>query len=103
MNFHAKKVTYITQEIFARLTMYNFCEIITAHVVIHQKERKHTYQVNFSMAIAICLRYFKYGGQLQPPDVEALIQKNILPVRNGRKDPRKVKTRSSVSFLYRVA
>jgi len=103
MNFHAKKVTYITQEIFARLTMYNFCEIITAHVVIHQKERKHTYQVNFSMAIAICLRYFKCRGHLQPPDVEALIQKNILPVRNGRKDPRKVKTRSSVSFLYRVA
>lgn len=103
VNFHSKKVSFIIQEIFSRLTMYNFCEIITAHVVIHQKERKHTYQVNFSMAIAICLRYFRCRGHLQPPDVEALIQKNILPVRNGRKDPRKVKTRSSVSFLYRVA
>lgn len=41
-NFHAKKVAYITQEIFARLTMYNFCEIITLHVVIQQKDRKHT-------------------------------------------------------------
>lgn len=102
-NFHAKKVAYITQEIFSRLTMYNFCEIITLHVVIQQKDRKHTYQVNFTMAIAICLQYFKCKGDISPPNVEALIQKNILPIRNERRDPRKVKSKSSVSFLYRVA
>lgn len=34
---------------------------------------------------------------------KALIQKNILPVRPGRKDTHKVKTKSAVSFLYRVA
>lgn len=102
-NFHAKKVAYITQEIFARLTMYNFCEIITMHVVLHQKDRKHVYQVNFTMAIAICMQYFKWKGHIPPPNIEALIQKNILPVRNGRKDHRKVRTKSSVSFLYRVS
>lgn len=102
-NFHAKKVAYITQEIFARLTMYNFCEIITMHVILHQKDRKHAYQVNFTMAIAICMQYFKWKGHIPPPNVEALIQKNILPVRNGRKDHRKVRTKSSVSFLYRVS
>lgn len=102
-NFHAKKVAYITQEIFARLTMYNFCETITMHVVLHQKDRKHVYQVNFTIAIAICMQYFKWKGHIPPPNVEALIQKNILPVRNGRKDHRKVKPKSSVSFLYRVA
>lgn len=37
------------------------------------------------------------------PDVEALIRKNILPIREGRKDPRKVKAKAVVSFLYRVA
>ena len=58
-NFHSKKVEYILQEIFARLTMYNFCEIITTHVVIQQKDRKYSYQVNFTMAISICLHYFK--------------------------------------------
>lgn len=102
-NFHAKKVAYITQEIFARLTMYNFCEIITMHVILHQKDRKHAYQVNFTMAIAICMQHFKWKGNIPPPNVEALIQKNILPVRNGRKDPRKVRTKSLVSFLYRVS
>ena len=30
VNFHSKKVEYIEQEVFARLTMYNFCEIITS-------------------------------------------------------------------------
>lgn len=103
MNFHSKKVPFIIQEIFSKLTMYNFCEIITAQVVIQKKECKHIYQVNFSMAIAICFQYFRCRGHSQPPDVEALIQKNILPVRYGRKDPRKVRARSSVSFLYRIA
>jgi hypothetical protein len=102
-NFHSKKVAYILQEIFARLTMYNFCELITTHVIIQQKYRKYSYQVNFTMAISICLHYFKCRNAESPPNVEALIQKNILPVRNGRKDPRKVRAKSSVSFIYRVA
>jgi hypothetical protein len=102
-NFHSKKTVYIIQEIFARLTMYNFCEIITTHVVIHQKNRKYSYQVNFTMAISICLHYFKCMNAVSPPNVEALIQKNILPVRDGRKDPRKARTKSPVSFIYRVA
>lgn len=102
-SFHSKKATYILQEIFSRLTMYNFCEIITMHVVIQQKDRKYSYQVNFTIAISICLHYFRCRNTVSPPNVEALIQKNILPIRNGRKDPRKVRTKSSVSFIYRVA
>jgi hypothetical protein len=102
-SFHSKKAAYILQEIFARLTMYNFCEIITTHVVIQQKDRKYRYQVNFTLAISICLHYYRCRNAISPPNVEALIQKNILPIRNGRKDPRKVRTKSSVSFIYRVA
>jgi len=36
--FHSKKVEYIMQEIYARLILYNYCEIITMNVVIHQKD-----------------------------------------------------------------
>jgi hypothetical protein len=103
INLHSKKVQFIIQEIFARLIMYNFCELITLHTVIKQKKgTKHLYQVNYTIAIAICLHFFKCRGH-EPPDVEALIKKNILPVRPGRKDPRKVKSKSAVSFIYRVA
>ena len=37
-NFHAKKVEYILQEIFARLIIYNFCERIITKIVIQQKK-----------------------------------------------------------------
>lgn len=99
--FHSKKAEYIMQEIYARLILYNYCETITMHVVIHQKDTKHVYQINYTIAIHIC-RYF-LRNDISPPDVEKLIQKNLLPVRPGRSDPRKVKPKSAVSFLYRVA
>ena len=102
-SFHSKKVEYIIQEIFARLTMYNFCEMITMHVVIKQKDTKYCYQANFTAAIKVCRYFFRCLNDASPPDVEALIQKNILPIRNGRSDPRKVKPKQAVSFLYRVA
>jgi len=100
-NFHAKKVEYIRQEIFARLIIYNFCERIITGIVIEQKDRKHTYQANFTVAVFLCREYFK--GRIPPPDLEAFIQKNVLPVREGRKAPRKVGPNSAVSFLYRIA
>jgi len=101
--FHAKKVEYIKQEIFARLLLYNFCEIITTHVVIQQKNTKHAYQVNYTLAIHICRRFLRFHSDISPPIAEMLIRKNLLPVRPGRSDPRKVKPKSNVSFLYRVA
>lgn len=103
VNFHSKKVDSIKQEIFAKLTMYNFCEMITMNVIISQKQRKHEYQVNFTTAIHICKYFFKYSNKRNLPPVELLIQQNILPVRKGRQDPRKLRPQSSVSFIYRVA
>ena len=102
-NFHSKKVEYILQEIYARLTMYNFCEIITTSVTIQQKSTKHVYQLNYTVAIHICRYFLKCRNNIHPPDVEALIRKNLLPVRTGRHDPRKVRAQKTVSFLYRVA
>ena len=103
VNFHAKKEEYILQEIFARLVMYNFCERITKCVVVKQdKNRKWTYQVNYTMAIHICIDYFKHRGN-EPPGVEILISKYILLIREGRTDERKLKAKSVVFFLYRVA
>ncbi len=102
-NFHAKKVDYIKQEIYARLTLYNFCEIITTCIVIESpKKARHSYQVNFTMAISICKRYLKCINFI-PLNVVTLIQKYILPIRPGRQDPRKVKPQTAVGFLYRVA
>lgn len=102
-SFHAKKVDYIKQEIFARLTLYNYCELITTYVVEHTENISKKNQVNFTIAIYICREYLRRKRKLRPPDVVKLIEKHILPIRPGRRDPRKVKPQASVSFLYRVA
>lgn len=47
LHFHSKKVMCIQQEIYAHLIMYNFSEMITSHVVIKQKHKKHTYKALF--------------------------------------------------------
>jgi len=100
-NFHAKKTDYIQQEIFARLIFYNFCERITSTIIIEKKQTKHAYQVNFTIAVIICRQFF--NGRIPPPEAAALIRKHVLPVREDRKAPRKVRPNSAVSFLYRVS
>ena len=103
-NFHSKKRDYIRQEIWARLILYNFCEAITTRTIMRQsnRKRKHSYQLNYTRAIHIC-RFFLSIRKGAPPDLESLISRELLPVRPGRSDPRKVKFQSAVSFLYRVA
>ena len=101
LNFHTKKVMCILQEIYAHMIMYNFAEMITSHVVIEKKQRKHTYKANFSVATHIC-RLF-YRGKTTPPNLEAIIAKNLIPIRPDRHRERYVKTRIFQGFLYRVA
>lgn len=102
-SFHSKKIEYIIQEIWARLLLYNFCEVITANVEIEKCTQNHVYQINYTFAIHICRYFISKMAEKSPPDVEALISKEILPVRPERHDPRKVDHKKAVSFLYRVA
>ena len=101
LHLHAKKVEFILQEIFAKLTMYNFCELITQSVVIQQKQKKYAYKVNFSDAVHVCFEFFLRN--VPPPIVEAMLMKYISPIRPGRKDTRKQTQKPAVSFTYRVA
>lgn len=102
VNFHSKKREHVIQEVFAKIIMHNFAEMITSHVVISQTGIKHVYQVNFTVAIHICRRFLSCLSSIPPPDVETLIRKNTLPVRPDRKAKRKARYKSAVSFLYRV-
>ena len=47
--FHSKKPEYIMQEIWSRMTLYNFCEIIATNVVINEKKR--TVNIHISSTI----------------------------------------------------
>ena len=101
VHFHAKKVEHIYQEIFAKLTMYNFSELITSPVVVQNCSAKYSYSVNFSAAVHVCRNFFL--GNVSPPELEALLSRLLLPVRPGRSNSRKPVQRPPFSFLYRVA
>ena len=101
LHFHAKKVEHIYQEVFARLIMYNFTELVTSPVIIQKADCKYAYKANFSVAVHVCRQFFL--GNVSPPAVEALIRKHISPIRPGRSRPRKMTAKHAVSFIYRVA
>lgn len=107
MNFHAKKVEYIKQEIFAKLIVYNFSEIIASHAAISintKKKNKHNYKLNYSMACKICHKFLKSFADIHPPDVIGWIQR-FLSVNKSedRVFPRNLRGIGAVSFHYRVA
>ena len=99
--FHSKKAEYIRHEIVARLIMYNLFEMITANVIIHEKNRKYDYTVNFSIAVHVCRMFIR--GDISPPDLEAQLSRNIVPIRPDRKRKREKHSRSVISFTYRLA
>ena len=101
LNFHSKKVMCIQQEIYARLIMYNFSEMITSHVVIKKKKRKHLYKANFSVAIHMC-RLF-YRKKTTSPNLEIIIANNLIPIRHARHQERRLYVKGFRGFLYRVA
>ena len=101
LDFHSKKVMCIHQEIYAHLIMYNFSEMITSHIVIEKKQRKYTYKANFSIAAHMC-RLF-YRGKATSPNLETIIARHIIPVRNDRHHKRNLTIKVFHGFLYRVA
>lgn len=101
LDFHSKKVMCIQQEIYAHLIMYNFAEMITSHVVIDKKQRKYTYKANFTVAAHMC-RLF-YRGKTTSPNLEAIIARNLIPIRTDRHRERNLTMKSYHGFLYRVA
>lgn len=103
INFHSIKPEYIEQEIWARLILFNFCAVITLHVVVVKKDTKHVYQVNFSMAMKICHRFIRLREHDPPLDVEALIGSYTLPIRHDRNFARQHRFHPPVSFNYRAS
>ncbi len=98
-NFHSKSPKYIEYEILCRMTLYNFCTIITMEVPIEKKTEKWEYQVNLSMAIKICFAFL--SDHMGPGNVEDLISRYILPIRPDRTYARQLRFQVPASFAYR--
>lgn len=106
VHFHSKKRNYVEQEAWAKLIVYNFCEAITRHITItrqteSESQNKFDYKINFATAACICKAYLKLNdGEINPC---RLIGRFLIPIRPNRTAPRKIKSQSAKSFLYRAA
>lgn len=92
----------ILQEINARMILYNYCELVTAHAVVKtSKNTKHVYKINFATAVNICRAYLKHGGD--ETETMLLIQRYLTPVRYNRKYPINLRPKRKRDFMYRAA
>ncbi len=102
-HLHSKKDDLVLQEIYAAITMYNFCVRIAGGVVINKQPKcKYAYEINLSMAIYICKQFCRaikkdYG------ELIADISSYTEPIRPGRKDKRNLRAKRFEGFIYRVA
>ena len=102
VNFHSRIKELILQEIYARLILYNFCELVVSHTVVQTRgETKHPYKINFATAVNICKDYLKHGGG--ETEKMLLIQKHLTPIRPNRQYPLKLRAKRNRDFMYRAA
>ena len=102
VNFHSRIKELILQEIYARLILYNFCELVVSHTVVQTRgETKHSYKINFATAVNICKEYLKHGGG--ETEKMLLIQKHLTPIRPNRQYPLKLRPKRNRDFMYRAA
>jgi hypothetical protein len=69
VNFHAKKKDSIIQEIYARLTLHNFCKSIVQNTILMNHDTTHNYQINFVMAVHVCRQFLRLYNTI-PLNVE---------------------------------
>jgi len=101
-NFHAKKKDSIIQEIFARLTLHNFCESIVQNAILINRSTKHNYKINFTRAVQICRKYLRFFNTILI-NVEALLKRHLSIIRDNRSFKRNLKPKKFTSFIYRVS
>jgi hypothetical protein len=101
-HLHGKSDDFARQEIFAALTMANFCGRISQLAVIDkQTDRKLTYAVNRKMATILCKKYFADDTA----DDEELLEKiarHTEAVRPDRQNVRNLRVKSFSGFTYRI-
>jgi len=102
VNFHAKKKDSIIQEIFARLTLHNFCKSIVQNTIMMNRDTTHNYQINFVMAVHLCRQFLRLYNTISF-NVEALICRYLSIIRHHRSFVRNIKTQTYISFSYRVS
>ena len=99
-HFHAKKRSFIMQEIFSKMILYNFASLLRLHTQFVQPRGKYFYRVNAAFAAHIAREFLL--GFVSAVNVEALIASLLLPVRPGQHKPRNMRAKHPACFQYRM-
>ncbi len=97
VHIHSLKKEFLIQEIYGKLTLYNFSAWLSAVVCVREKNVKHEYVVNHTQMQKICIRFLR--GAVS--DVKALISRYLVPIRPGRKFERCLRRQSADTLAYR--
>ena len=97
VHIHSLKKEFLIQEIYGKLTLYNFSAWLSTTVRLKEKNVKHEYVVNHTQMQKICIRFLR--GVVR--DVKALISRYLVPVRPGRKFERCLRRQSADTLAYR--
>lgn len=99
---NSKKRNNILQEIWARTILYNISMIITKKLSVKKckKQKKWEYKINLTKVIHFIRNLAKRKGGL-PPNFEAIVLKELIPIRPGRHHPRKIMKPGYISTNYR--
>ena len=97
VHIHSLKKEFLIQEIYGKLTLYNFSAWLSAEVCIEEKTVKHKYVVNHTQMQKICIRFLR--GVVS--DIKTLISRYLVPVRPGRKFKRCLRRQSADTLAYR--
>ena len=102
LNLHSRTDELILQEIYAHLTMFNFCQRISREIEIPQKPgNKYRYEIDRTMAIYLCKKFFRepdFSGEKLIQD----IKRYTVPIRPNRADKRNLKVKTFPGFPYRI-
>ena len=95
---HSLKKDFLIQEIYGKLTLYNFSSYIAqAAIKPENKKNKHKYNLNHTQAQKCCALFLL--GKIK--DVIKLISKYLVPIRPGRKFERILRRQSAHTLSYR--
>lgn len=102
IQFHSKQDDFVLQELYAHLVMYNIVAACGNEVELPNRITKHDYAIDFKMAVTIVRSFFK-NKILSFQRLCSELSRYTQAIRPGRKDPRKIRLKSPVYFIYRVA
>lgn len=99
VHIHSVKKEFLLQEIYAKLTMYNFSAFIALCAPEHKDDAScmHTYVINHTQLQKICKRFLREKVE----NVLELIGRAWVPVRPGRKFDRNLRRQSADTLAYR--